>query len=196
MCPSPGDLAHNPGMCPDWESNWWPFGSQAFTQSIELPQPGPFISVWVLLPGICPFHWYSLSFFLRKILFTFQTERKGGRKRETNIDVWEKHQWAASQRSLSGDLVFSPGMYSDQKLNWWPLGLEFSIQPLSHTSQGSLIFSKINLLFCRLSLVYLCFLFNLFLVLLLLLLLSSSMFYRQGDNWAFGPVTLHTRAIF
>ena len=18
----PGDLAHNPGMCPDWESNW------------------------------------------------------------------------------------------------------------------------------------------------------------------------------
>ena len=23
-----GDLAHNPGMCPDWESNWRPFGSQ------------------------------------------------------------------------------------------------------------------------------------------------------------------------
>ena len=20
--PSTGDLAHNPGMCPDWESNW------------------------------------------------------------------------------------------------------------------------------------------------------------------------------
>ena len=24
-----GDLAHNPGMCPDWESNWRPFGSQS-----------------------------------------------------------------------------------------------------------------------------------------------------------------------
>ena len=23
-----GDLAHNSGMCPDWESNWRPFGSQ------------------------------------------------------------------------------------------------------------------------------------------------------------------------
>ena len=23
-----GDLAHNPGMCPDWESNRQPFGSQ------------------------------------------------------------------------------------------------------------------------------------------------------------------------
>ena len=22
---APGDLAHNPGMCPDWESNQWPF---------------------------------------------------------------------------------------------------------------------------------------------------------------------------
>ena len=33
------DLACNPGMCPDWESNSWPFGSQAGTQSTE-PQPG------------------------------------------------------------------------------------------------------------------------------------------------------------
>ena len=23
-----GDLARNPGMCPDWESNWQPFGLQ------------------------------------------------------------------------------------------------------------------------------------------------------------------------
>ena len=30
-----GDLAHNPGLCPDWESNWWPFGLQAGTQSTE-----------------------------------------------------------------------------------------------------------------------------------------------------------------
>ena len=35
-----GYLACNPGMCPDWESNRRPFGSQAGTQSSELQQPG------------------------------------------------------------------------------------------------------------------------------------------------------------
>ena len=30
-----GGLAHSLGMCPDWESNRWPLGSQAGTQSTE-----------------------------------------------------------------------------------------------------------------------------------------------------------------
>ena len=38
--PPTGDPADNPGMCPDWESNRWPFGSQAGTQSTEPHQPG------------------------------------------------------------------------------------------------------------------------------------------------------------
>ena len=38
--PPAGDLAHNPGMCPDWELNQWPFGLQAGTQSTEPHQPG------------------------------------------------------------------------------------------------------------------------------------------------------------
>ena len=38
--PPTGDQACNPGMCPDWESNQRPFGSQASTQSTELHQPG------------------------------------------------------------------------------------------------------------------------------------------------------------
>ena len=38
--PLTGDLACNPGMCPDWESNQQPFGLQAGTQSTELHQPG------------------------------------------------------------------------------------------------------------------------------------------------------------
>ena len=41
--PPTGDLAHNPGMCPDWESNWQLFDSQASTQSTELDQPGLFV---------------------------------------------------------------------------------------------------------------------------------------------------------
>ena len=39
--PPAGDLAHNPGMCPEWELNRQPFSSQAGTQSTEPHQPGP-----------------------------------------------------------------------------------------------------------------------------------------------------------
>ena len=34
-----GNLAHNPGMCPDQESNLQRFGSQTNAQSIEQHQP-------------------------------------------------------------------------------------------------------------------------------------------------------------
>ena len=44
--PPTGDLACNPGMCPDWESNWQPFDLQVHTQSTEQHQPGPsYISI-------------------------------------------------------------------------------------------------------------------------------------------------------
>ena len=38
--PHNGDLARNPGMCPTWELNQWPFSAQASTQSTEPHQPG------------------------------------------------------------------------------------------------------------------------------------------------------------
>ena len=38
--PPTGDLAHNPGMHPGWESNLWPFGSQTGTQPIKPHQKG------------------------------------------------------------------------------------------------------------------------------------------------------------
>ena len=41
-----GDLAHNPGMSPEKESNQWPFGSQASAQSTEPHQPG---QKWTIL---------------------------------------------------------------------------------------------------------------------------------------------------
>ena len=37
--PPTGDLAHNPGLCPDWELNWQPLGSQVSAQSTEPHQP-------------------------------------------------------------------------------------------------------------------------------------------------------------
>ena len=40
-CVAPtGDLACNPGMCPDWDLNQRPFALQAGTQSTEPHQPG------------------------------------------------------------------------------------------------------------------------------------------------------------
>ena len=38
--PPTGDLAHNPGMCPDWESNLRPFHLQVSAQSTEPHQSG------------------------------------------------------------------------------------------------------------------------------------------------------------
>ena len=38
--PPTGDLALNPSMCPDWELNQQPFGSQVGTQSTEPHQTG------------------------------------------------------------------------------------------------------------------------------------------------------------
>ena len=36
-----GNLACNPDMCTDWESNGWPFGLQAGSKSTEPHRPGP-----------------------------------------------------------------------------------------------------------------------------------------------------------
>ena len=49
--PQPGDLARNPGMCPDWESNRQPFGLQTGTQSTKPHQPG---SGWLEVLTLSP----------------------------------------------------------------------------------------------------------------------------------------------
>ena len=54
--PPTGDLACNPSMCPDWESNWQLFGFQAHTQSTELYQPGlteQSLNLWTLSKFSC-----------------------------------------------------------------------------------------------------------------------------------------------
>ena len=67
--PPTGDLAGNPGMCPDWELNQWPFGSQAGTPSIEPHQLG-------------------LYSFFKKILFR-ERGTEGGREGENYWCEWE-----------------------------------------------------------------------------------------------------------
>ena len=40
LTPPIGDLAHNPGIYPDWQSNQQPFGSEVDAQSTEPHHPG------------------------------------------------------------------------------------------------------------------------------------------------------------
>ena len=53
LTPPTGDLAHNPGMCPDWDSNRQLFDSQAGTQSIEPHQPG-YVKYFILTISFNP----------------------------------------------------------------------------------------------------------------------------------------------
>ena len=45
--PPTGDLARNPGTCPDWNLNRQHFGSQVHTQPSELHQSGPYMRVLI-----------------------------------------------------------------------------------------------------------------------------------------------------
>ena len=70
--PPTEDLACNPGMCPDWELNWWPFSLQAGTQSTEPHQPGhPVWFLWFLF--VKPFILSMCSFpdFIELIICVF-----------------------------------------------------------------------------------------------------------------------------
>ena len=66
------DLAHNPGMCPDWESNWRAFGSRARAQSTEPHQPEQNVFLFFKLnylyntSFLCPQILPTLRLFLRK----------------------------------------------------------------------------------------------------------------------------------
>ena len=39
-CPRTGDLARNPGVCPDWELNWRPFGLQPALNPLSYTSQG------------------------------------------------------------------------------------------------------------------------------------------------------------
>ena len=55
-CPQMGNLACNPGMCPDWETNQQRFGSQASTNPLSHTRQG---SLFYFLIFICIFVFLS-----------------------------------------------------------------------------------------------------------------------------------------
>ena len=76
--PPTGDLAHNPGMCPDWESNWQPFASQSSTQSTEPHQPGQ-VSIhslkWNLAHPFWILHYIERYIYVSLFSYIFKTTK-------------------------------------------------------------------------------------------------------------------------
>ena len=69
-----GDLACNLGMCPDWESNWRPFGVQASTQSTEPHQPGQNFLIYTLdISPLSDIYSAQIFFQLAVCIFNFIT---------------------------------------------------------------------------------------------------------------------------
>ena len=69
-----GDLAHNTGMCPDWESSWQPFGLQAGAQSTEPHHPGPGLRLLQrkcvsLLKAVSSYNQNQMSCFILLIIY-------------------------------------------------------------------------------------------------------------------------------
>ena len=66
--PPTGDLAHNPGMCPDWELNRQLFGLQACAQSAEVHQPGQTNLYFLIdLQSTCIVAIVKSNFYFKKI---------------------------------------------------------------------------------------------------------------------------------
>ena len=87
------------------------------------------------LPGLFFFFFF---FFLRFYLSIFRERGRGGRERE-------KYQCAvASPVPCTGDLAHNPGMCPDWESNWQLSGLQPTLNPVSYTSQGSLVYSYIH----------------------------------------------------
>ena len=79
---------------------------------------------------------YFLFFFLKILFIYFQRERGREGEREG-----ANHQCVVtSHMAPTGDLDHNTGMCPDQESNWQPFGLQPSLNPLSHTSQGRNVF--------------------------------------------------------
>ena len=94
--PPNGDLARNPGMCPDWESNWQPFDSQAGTQSTEPHQPGQNF-----------FFLFSIKFYL----LMRGIERERGREREICCSIYLRIHWLILVCAMLGDQTCNLGVW-------------------------------------------------------------------------------------
>ena len=84
--------------------------------------------------------------FKKKYFIYLFLERREGRekKRERNINVWEKHQMVASTLHPNQGPACNPGMCPAQELNHWPFALWNGAQPTELHWSGPFPFCKIK----------------------------------------------------
>ena len=82
---------------------------------------------------------YLFLFFRRFNLFFFFRKRKGGRKRERNIDVQRIHWSVASHSPPTGELAGNPSMRPDWESNQRPFGSQAGTLSTEPHSQGKKI---------------------------------------------------------
>ena len=162
MCPSNGDLAHNPGMCPDWESNRWPFASQSGAQSTEPHQPGlsgSFLCLWIeaeveglSIPAksamYCNCRTYLFSLYPHPRTFFslfFERERKGEREtliweRETSVGCLPYAPGPCIGHAWTGEQTHNLGMCPDWDSNLPPFGYGMTLQTTEPPWQGPDLF--------------------------------------------------------
>ena len=98
-------------MCPDWESNQWPFGSQAGAQSTEPHQPGHNLKIFKRFKILPRWGVQAELFFKKEFIYLFLERGEG---RETK---GENHQC----------VVVSP-VPPTGKSNQWPFGSQAGTQ--------------------------------------------------------------------
>ena len=121
--PPTGNLGHNPVTCPDWESNLWPFGLQASTQSTEPHQPG---LLALFLNGQTPGSLPPLSscHFLMDFLYILPPFSISGPRTQTSLPNWWRIIITAS---LWGPRPFTHSITSEDPLDSLLSCLSFGI---------------------------------------------------------------------
>ena len=91
---------------------------------------------YLFLFEIEQYNLFELQEFLKDFTYLF-LERGGGREKERERNI---NPVVASHVAPSGDLAHNPGICPDWELSWWPFGSQPTLSPLSHSSQGRILF--------------------------------------------------------
>ena len=146
-CVTPsGYLACNPGMCPDWELNQQPFGSQASTQSTEQHQPGlslQFLGLPLLLLApydldVGTFKVVSevpkpLLIFFKDFVYLFIFRERGREGERGGV----KHQCVFDSHPLLGTWPATQVCALTGNQTTDPLLCRLALNPLSYICQGT-----------------------------------------------------------
>ena len=153
---STGDLACNPGMCPDWELNWWPFGSQSVLNPLSYTSQ-VYIFIYILYIHIIHIYTFLfLSLFLshslsREIIVGLASLKSVGYSLTGNLGKRWSHSlehWLKRAVQKSGNSGWMFTVLSWGRIPSYLGNLSFALKAfndyksLTHIMEGNLIYVK------------------------------------------------------